>query len=212
MLIALVLAAAALVLTSVVVWHGGPIGPDAGWLQAFIDRRSAGWTTAAKTVSALGDTGTMAGVASVACVVLVWRRLWERAALVAIASGGAGVIVAVGKPLTGRDRPPVVDHLVTETNLSYPSGHALGSTVVIGVLVALIVPLLRMAARVALVLVAALFVVAVGVSRLYLGVHWPTDVLAGWLIGCCWLTLCLTFRPYLRSLLARVTGGRAAGV
>ncbi|MEC3916261.1 phosphatase PAP2 family protein [Nocardia sp. CDC160] len=197
-LIALALAAAVLVLTCVVVYANGPAGPDSAWLQWFIDHRTAALTTVAKAVSIAGDTTSVAIYSALACVLLAWRKYWEQAVLIAVAAIGAGALTFFGKLLIGRDRPPVIDHLVTETNHSYPSGHALGSTVVIGVLVAVALPVLGRLARILALVLATLFVIAVGLSRLYLGVHWPTDILAGWLVGLCWLTICLTARPYLR--------------
>ncbi len=109
------------------------------------------------------------------------------------------MLVVVGKHVVGRTRPPVADQLVTETNQAFPSGHSLGSIVVIGVLVAVVLPRLhRPLARHITMTVAAVFVVAVGLSRWYLGVHWPTDVLGGWCIGALWLALCLAaYRSYL---------------
>ncbi|AYF78085.1 phosphatase PAP2 family protein [Nocardia yunnanensis] len=195
-LVVLALTAGILVLTCVVIWYNGPAGPDSAWLQWFIDHRSPGLTTTAKAVSIAGDTTSVAIYSTLACVLLAWRRYWERAVLVAVTALGAGLLVFFGKLLVARDRPPVIDHLVTETNYSYPSGHALGSTVVVGILVAVALPVLRhRITRVLTVVVAVVFVVAVGLSRLYLGVHWPTDILAGWLIGLCWLSICLTARP-----------------
>lgn len=203
-LVTAVLAAAMLVLTCVVVWYSGPVGPDSPWLQWFVEHRTGPLTAVAKVVSALGDTVTVAIYTLVACALLAWRRHWEQAVLIATAAIGAGLLVYFGKLLIGRDRPPVGYRLVTETNHSYPSGHALGSTVVIGVLVAAALPLLSRTARIAAIAFAVVFPLAVGVSRLYLGVHWTTDVLAGWLLGACWLTLCLTFRPYLPLVTDRI--------
>lgn len=207
MLVTLALAAVILVLTCVVVWYNGPAGPDSPWLQWFIDQRTATWTGLAKAVSAAGDTTSVAIYAILACVLLAWRKYWDQAVLVAVAAAGAGALVFFGKLLIARDRPPVIDHLVTETNHSYPSGHALGSTVAAGILVAVLLPVLaRRITRILVITVAALFAVAVGLSRLYLGVHWPTDVLAGWLIGACWLSMCLTLRPYTRLVTDHLPG------
>ena len=82
---------------------------------------------------------------------------------------------------------------MTETNPALPSGHALGSIVVLGVLAAVVLlathrTLLRVAAMAA----AALGVLTIGVSRLYLGVHWLTDVVTGWFLGGAWLAVCVT--------------------
>ncbi|GAB0106417.1 hypothetical protein JMUB6875_54010 [Nocardia sp. JMUB6875] len=194
-LVTLALTAAILVLTCVVLWYNGPAGPDSPWLQWFIDHRTETWTTVAKGVSTAGDTISVTIYSTLAVVLLAWRRYWEQAILIAIAALGAGALTYFGKLLIGRDRPPVIDHLVTETNHSYPSGHALGSTVVIGILMAVALPVWGRATRVAAVVLATVFVIAVGLSRLYLGVHWPTDVLAGWLVGLCWISFCLTVLP-----------------
>ncbi|NQE90371.1 phosphatase PAP2 family protein [Nocardia terpenica] len=154
----------------------------------------------------MGGTVAMAGMAAVVFVGLVWRRMWGRAGLVGVATAGAGVLVVGVKHVVGRSRPPVVDHLVVETNQSFPSGHSLGSIVVIGVLAALLVLWAgRTAVRVAVVAVAAIFVAAVGISRLYLGVHWPTDILGGWSLGGLWLVLCLVaWRPVQGVVAARL--------
>jgi membrane-associated phospholipid phosphatase len=115
--------------------------------------------------------------------------------------------VPLVKNVVDRPRPPVADRLVVETNWSYPSGHSLGATAVIGVLTVIV--LTRVTGRLARIAVAALgvlLVVAIGVSRVYLGVHWPSDVLAGWLIGGLWLAVCHTLvirRPRWRRLGAR---------
>ncbi|MFF2550237.1 phosphatase PAP2 family protein [Nocardia sp. NPDC058058] len=198
-----------LVLTIAVVAHPDPLGPDASWMRWFVEHRNGTATAFAKGISAVGDTATMTMLGVVTCVLLAWRRHWETAVFVAFTALGSGAIVFFGKLLIGRPRPPLVDRLVVETNHSYPSGHALGSTVVVGVVVALLVPLLHGLWRYLLVTLTVLFVLGVGVSRLYLGVHWPTDVLAGWVFGILWLSLCFTYRPVLaersRAVLARAT-------
>jgi membrane-associated phospholipid phosphatase len=97
------------------------------------------------------------------------------------------------KNLYDRPRPPVGERLAIEGNPSLPSGHALGSVVVIGVLAAVVVLLMRsLALRVLAVVAAAVLVATIGISRLYLAVHWTTDVLAGWFLGGAWLALCVT--------------------
>ena len=86
-----------------------------------------------------------------------------------------------------RPRPDVVPHAVAVSTLSFPSGHAMLSAVVyltLGALMARSQSSLRVKAY--LLCVAAMFTVLIGISRVYLGVHWPTDVLAGWALGASW--------------------------
>ncbi|WP_194853011.1 phosphatase PAP2 family protein [Nocardia sp. SYP-A9097] len=183
-------------LTVAVLVHPGPLGPDASMLQWFIDHRNGTATVFAKGISALGDTATMTVLGVVVCAGLAWWRHWETAFFVGFTALGAGALVFFGKLLIARPRPPLIDRMVVETNHSYPSGHALGSTVVVGVVVAaVLLPLLHGIWRSLVLAVTVLFAAGVGVSRLYLGVHWPTDVLAGWIFGALWLSLCFHFRP-----------------
>ncbi|MFI5776673.1 phosphatase PAP2 family protein [Nocardia sp. NPDC051570] len=180
------------VLTGFVAHAHGPTRADADGLRWMVDHRNGALTIAAKLASIAGDTVTLALIAALACAVLAWRHRWRQAALVAATTGGAAVSVVAGKHLIGRARPPMVYHLVAETNQSYPSGHSLGSTAVFGVLAAVVlVDVHRRALRWWVVGAAVCAVAAIGVSRLYLGVHWPTDIVAGWLFGGLWLMVCL---------------------
>jgi membrane-associated phospholipid phosphatase len=166
---------------------------DRPLLTWMVEHRSPDLTLVAKGVSYVGSPTTWTVLSVLVVLWLGWRRHWLDAALVAGAGAGAVLLVTVGKEVLGRPRPPVVDHLVVETNQSLPSGHALGSIVVLGVLVVLV---LRRAAspvvRFAVPAAAAVAVCLIGLSRLYLGVHWSTDVLAGWLLGAAWLSACVT--------------------
>jgi membrane-associated phospholipid phosphatase len=124
---------------------------------------------------------------------LLWRARRRAPAVVVItAAAGAGILVEGFKHLYGRNRPPVVDRLTSESTFSLPSGHALGSMVVLGVLAAVAVLAGRRAAQVGAVTLAAVGITVIAASRLYLGVHWITDVLTGWLLGGAWLAACIT--------------------
>ncbi len=160
-----------------------------------IDHRSPALTTIAVTVTTLGSTVAMALIAIAAVVYLLVKRRRGDAALVAVVAAGAGLLVRFGKATVGRERPPVEFRLVTETNESFPSGHALASAAILGVLLVVLLPSIPSArGRVAAITGAGIFVLAIGLSRLYLGVHWATDVIGGWVIGFAWLYFCLTVR------------------
>ena len=168
--------------------------PTWSWL---VERRDGALTAVFKTITQIGSTVTMGVLAGAVVILLVWRKRRADALFLAIVAIGSGLLVCAANPLVGRTRPPLAERLVTETNQSFPSGHALASFAIIGALAVLFVPALAgTRRRVLTVVLAALFVVAVGISRLYLGVHWPTDVLGGWLCGAGWLLLCLTVRQF----------------
>ncbi|WP_214370015.1 phosphatase PAP2 family protein [Pseudonocardia sp. H11422] len=209
-----VLAAAAGFLLYAGATGTGPGTADGAVLTEFREVRSVDATMLAVAVTTIGSTAAMALLA-----VLVGGWLWIRdrrpdAVFLAVAMAGASVVFRLLKLAFDRPRPPPVDRLVAETNESLPSGHATMSIVVIGALVALAWAGRRLATRIGLVVAAALWVGAVGVTRLYLGVHWFSDVLAGWLVGAAWLVVCVTVwawwrrRPSTaRSATPRATNG-----
>jgi membrane-associated phospholipid phosphatase len=162
------------------------------WLW-FVDHRAEPVTVVMKAVSITCDTPGMAVLAIVAAV-LLWRgRRRPEAAIVLAAAVGASLLISGFKRLYGRVRPPAAERLMTETNPALPSGHALGSIVVLGVLAAVVVLVTRRALlRISAVATATVGLVVIGVSRLYLGVHWLTDVVTGWFLGGAWLAVCVT--------------------
>lgn len=125
----------------------------------------------------------------------------KRAALTVLISVGTGVMVsALFKLGFARPRPDLVPHEVNIATTSFPSGHTMLSTVTYLTMAAL---LTRMEKSHALRLYCISFGVflsfVIGVSRIYLGVHWPSDVLAGWCIGVCWASLCWVLAFYLQK-------------
>jgi membrane-associated phospholipid phosphatase len=159
----------------------------------FISHRAPTATTVMTAVSAAGGTAVMAVLALIGAG-LLWRtRRRAEAGIVIGAAVGAGLLVTGFKHLYDRARPPAIDRLTIETNYALPSGHALGSMVVLGVLTAVAVLLTRrLAVQAGAVALAIAGIVTIGASRLYLGVHWLTDVLTGWLLGAAWLALSVT--------------------
>jgi undecaprenyl-diphosphatase len=164
-------------------------------LDGAIRLRSPGLDTAVTGFTNLGGTIGMPVLATVLTVgvALLWRR-WTPVTLMLIATAGSLTMTTLGKELVGRTRPPAslaVPPL--ETSPSFPSGHTLNATVVMGVAAyLLIVHWAQRWARVATVAVAACFAVAMGLSRVFLGHHWLTDVIAGWLLGLAWVATVVT--------------------
>ncbi len=140
-----------------------------------------------RDVTALG-AGTILTLAVIAAAgLLLVRRRPLLAALVAASTLSGGLLVSWAKLQSGRDRPGVVPHLVDVTSLSFPSGHAANSAIVYLTLAALACAAVReRRARQYLIAAALALVALIGVSRVYLGVHWPSDVLAGWAFGALW--------------------------
>ncbi|MFH6679771.1 phosphatase PAP2 family protein [Clavibacter michiganensis] len=132
----------------------------------------------------------------------VRRRSWTPIILVVAAGGGSLLLTIAGKDLIGRARPALADAVPPyETSPSFPSGHTLNAVAIAGILAYLL--LLRQHRRVTRVLsiaVAVVFAVTIGISRVYLGHHWFTDVLAAFFLSGAWLALVITaHRLYLTA-------------
>ena len=168
--------------------HEGETRTDerlAVWLHG---RATEPLTDVFRAVTRLGNFITLFAVTLVA-VVIFWRRR-ERidAAFVALAALGAQVLSTGMKLGFRRDRPFFPDPLATESTFSFPSGHALVSLAVYGSIALVLARRLSSHIERALLLGAtALLVIAIGFSRLYLGVHFLSDVLAGYAAGAAWL-------------------------
>lgn len=178
------------VVLAVVWWDWAPVRDADRAISAALNRWVAGSDAAVavlRAITALGDTTTLVGVAALASAwLLVRRRPWVAAHVVVTAAGG-GVLGVVVKELVGRLRPLVDVEVATASGPSFPSGHTLGSTVTYGVLLLVFASVPR--GRTALTGLVVSIVVAVGLTRVALGVHYATDVLGGWLLGLLWLAL-----------------------
>ena len=151
-----------------------PIGPK--WLEEM-----------GRDVTALGGFALLTGltVASVGLMLLLGRARLALLTAVAITSG---MMLSSGlKNLFDRPRPDLVPHGVWVSSASFPSGHAMMSALVyltLGVLLARTQSSVRV--RLYIITLSVVITLGVGISRVYLGVHWPTDVLAGWIVGGLW--------------------------
>jgi undecaprenyl-diphosphatase len=147
-----------------------------------------GFVTAMKAISAAG-TGFVYFPLFAAIALWLARQGHRRPALfVAVALVGNSLLNGLVKHLVHRARPVLPDPVAHAHGLSFPSGHAQASVVATSVLLLVVLPRLRTtAARVAAVVLGVAFVVAVGFSRVALGVHFVSDVLAGYALGAAWV-------------------------
>ena len=138
----------------------------------------------------LGDTTPRLVVAGLAILGLLILRRWHSALFVTGVLLSGITLSTLIKGWVGRPRPQLVAHLDEVGSMSFPSGHALNSTLFYLTITLIIAPLLtHRAARWFLYSLAISSPLAIGISRVALGVHWPSDVLASWVIAYCWLGL-----------------------
>jgi undecaprenyl-diphosphatase len=180
------------------VLHGDSRGLDEAALRALRDPqaldhlRGPAWLLGtARDITALGSHAVLVPLLiAVSCFLLLLRK--HVLALAVLASGGGAILLELPlKRLFARPRPQLVPQLVSAGNASFPSGHALLSAAVylsIAVLIARLVPYRRV--RLYVLGLSAVLVVLIGFSRVLLGVHYPTDVIAGWIVGGLWALLC----------------------
>ena len=155
-----------------------PIGPK--WFEDMM-----------RDITALGGTAVLTlGVVAVAGFLALMRK--TNAAITVLISVASGMAVSqTAKWAYARPRPELVPHGMETYSASFPSGHSMMAAVVyltLGALLARSQAQPRM--KVYVLVVAVLLTALVGISRIYLGVHWPTDVLAGWCLGAAWAILC----------------------
>jgi undecaprenyl-diphosphatase len=144
-------------------------------------------------ISQLGSPATMTILALLGATFLIVRREWILLAGWAAAFGGNVLIDNWLKLAIRRPRPIYASALIHHPNWSFPSGHAMGALVGYGMLAYVIVVLWQPGgrARTRIYAGAALLIAAIGVSRLYLGVHYLTDVVGGYVVGLVWLGTCI---------------------
>ncbi|NMG20140.1 phosphatase PAP2 family protein [Brasilonema bromeliae] len=142
-------------------------------------------------ITHLGNPNIVVIVAGVTLLLLWWRRYREEAKAFVLACLGAFILNTGLKLFFSKPRPELWHRLISEKSFSFPSGHALGSMVLYGFIAYLLAIHYPKLSRV-IYSFAAIFIAAIGISRLYLGVHWPTDIIAGYGVGFLWLMICIT--------------------
>jgi membrane-associated phospholipid phosphatase len=181
----IVIASAVLLLTllmMVVLRHGRPLPADLAVHRWAVRHRPGGPRETAAIITATGVgvvpyalamvAGIIAGSGPYGRVLMVTRAV---ALLLVVQLLRLALVTAVGRP-----RPPAADWAVHVTGFAFPSGHTATSATAAGILIWAAYPRLRGVPRTVFVAGIATWAVAVGLSRVYLGVHWPTDVVGGW--------------------------------
>jgi undecaprenyl-diphosphatase len=144
-----------------------------------------------RDITALGSVAVLVLLVGLVIGLLLLKGRRRTACFILIATVGGTVIGSAVKTLLARPRPDIVPHLMEVTSLSFPSGHSMMSSVVYLTLGALLgQTMARRREKIYLFGAAILLTVLVGLSRVYLGVHYPTDVLAGWSAGTAWALAC----------------------
>jgi len=188
----------------VVLTHTGPAAFDAPLLLWFRDSGNSAvlagpaWVaTFWSRVSWLGDTLPRIVAAALAVSILFWVRHWRDAWLMVGVLLSGIVLSSAIKQWVARPRPQLVPHLDNFSSASFPSGHALNSTLFYMAIALLLAPLLhRRRHRLLLFGLAIALSLLIGVSRIALGVHYPSDVLASWTISAAWLWLWFAATKY----------------
>jgi membrane-associated phospholipid phosphatase len=145
------------------------------------------FVTVMRSLSTLGSTGVWVAVFVVVVCWLIWRRLRRLALFVLVAVAGSSLLNQVVKLAVNRSRPVLPNPVARANGMSFPSGHAQAAIVGYTVLILVFVPFLHGAWRHMSAVVAALLVLGIGFSRIALGVHYVSDVLAGYALGAAWV-------------------------
>lgn len=173
-------------------------GFDLQTLQAIADHRNATLTTIAGIVTDAGSFALLAPLSIAFLLLRRWKRPSDDIALLVTAAGSA-VLPSVVKLIVARPRP-TLEHLSHLTTLSFPSEHTTQAAAVYLTIAIMLSKGLNRGWRELVIVVAVLIALAVAWSRVYLGVHYPTDVIAGLLLGWSWALLVFHWaRPKLAS-------------
>ncbi|WP_051182822.1 phosphatase PAP2 family protein [Nocardia vinacea] len=181
-------------------------GADSTTLDWFTTHRSPVWTVTARAFTHAGDPAGLAVIGLLLAGLLVWRlRCAVPMVLILGTVAVASAASRISKVVVGRTRPPAVVQLMSQTDFSYPSGHVTGTAALAGsVLLAYLGARPAVWRRITAVLLVVVVVAMMAATRLYLGVHWLTDVIGGGLLGCSVVLIGAVLQPYLWAWLHRV--------
>ena len=164
------------------------------WLH---ENRSQPLTLVMRAITTLGDTWAVTFISISFLVFLLWRRRFNWAGIMSLSVFGGMLLNRFLKLAFLRPRPSFDEPLLTFTGYSFPSGHTMAATVLYGTFAVYFFTRTTGTRRRALIIfIAGLLIVLVAFSRIYLGAHYLSDVLAAIAEGLAWLSLCLTLRYY----------------
>ena len=176
-----------------VIHHDPLVGVDMAVSQFLAAHREPLFTMAMYLVSLAGSPVSVLLMSLLLVVYFAWRRAWRVVVLFVIDVGGAELLDLPLKAIFARPRPTLPDPLLILLSYSFPSGHAMGSMAFYGLVAYLVIRHVRAWRwRVGVAIATALLVLLIGFSRMYLGVHYLSDVLAGYAAGFVWLVVTIT--------------------
>jgi membrane-associated phospholipid phosphatase len=173
------------------VWEKEAFGFDTTVLLWIHQWANPGLDAVMLKITALGNPEFVVPLVVLSVGWLWWKHCRLEAKIFAIACLGASILNQELKLFFAKPRPELWTRLIAENTFSFPSGHALGSLVLYGLLAYILAVQFPKFSR-WIYCGAVGLIAAIGLSRLYLGVHWPTDILAGYAVGFLWLMICIT--------------------
>jgi undecaprenyl-diphosphatase len=188
----LVIPIATLIFGIMAIWvRPGPIGPDATILQALEAARTPHVTELMLAITSIGRGTITAAFVLLSAAWLLVRGFRAEALFLAVANLGSGVLSPSTKGMFSRPRPllEMATRVTSPESFSFPSGHALSAMVLYTSLAMVAAGLGHLRLQRALIALAAVMVPTMGFTRVYLGVHYPSDVVGGWALGAVWVWL-----------------------
>ncbi len=168
--------------------NGKMLARDHAVTNWFHAHATPGLTVAARSITAFGSVAVLSVLSLGVLLLLGWQRAWNRFLIFASGMIGGSVLNILLKHFFQRQRPVLENPLVTLSSYGFPSGHTMGATTFYGLLVLLtFASWRRWSRRLVAVVLAGLVVVAIGLTRIYLGAHFLTDVLAAFAAGAVWV-------------------------
>lgn len=149
-----------------------------------------------KVLTFLGSVKWIGTVVLISALWLFIKKKWSLGWFILLSSGMGSVFNIILKNIFKRQRPDI-HRLISETGYSFPSGHSMGSFIFYGALLYMIIHYTRNKRRQTLAgIIIALLIFFIGLSRIYLGVHYPSDIIGGYTAGGAWLIICVMIYRY----------------